>query len=123
MVDTKSRAGRRVVGVPIELVNALEEHRECQDAERDLAANLWHDGGWMFAQPTGKPIDPRADYEEWRSLLKEARVRAARLHDARHTAAAMLLVLKVPTRAVMDVMGWAQASMAGRCTSTSRWRF
>jgi hypothetical protein len=26
----------------------------------------------------------------------------------------MLLVLKVPTRAVMDVMGWSQASMASR---------
>ncbi len=26
----------------------------------------------------------------------------------------MLLVLKVPTRAVMDVMGWSNASMAGR---------
>jgi hypothetical protein len=26
----------------------------------------------------------------------------------------MLLVLKVPTRAVMDVMGWSQASMAKR---------
>jgi len=26
----------------------------------------------------------------------------------------MLLVLKVPTRAVMDVTGWSNASMAGR---------
>ncbi|SQD97756.1 hypothetical protein FMEAI12_4280062 [Parafrankia sp. Ea1.12] len=47
-------------------------------------------------------------------LLTDAKVRAARLHDARHTAATMLLVLKVPTRAVMDVMGWSQASMAKR---------
>jgi hypothetical protein len=68
----------------------------------------------MFAQPNGKPIDPRADYAEWRDLLKEAKVRPARLHDARHTAATMLLVLKVLTRAVMNVMGWSQASMAGR---------
>jgi len=26
----------------------------------------------------------------------------------------MLLVLNVPTRAVMDLMGWSQASMTGR---------
>nr|WP_207386744.1 transposase [Frankia sp. Cppng1_Ct_nod] len=78
------------------------------------AADLWIEGGWIFAQPTGQPIDPRADYEEWRVLLTEAGVRPARLHDARHTAATMLLVLKVPTRAVMDVMGWSQASMATR---------
>jgi len=41
-------------------------------------------------------------------------VRPARLHHARHTAATMLLVLKIPTRAVMDVMGWSQASMTTR---------
>jgi integrase len=68
----------------------------------------------VFPQPTGRPTDPRADYEDWRILLREAGVRPARLHDARHTAATMLLVLKVPNRAVMDVMGWSDASMTGR---------
>ena len=51
---------------------------------------------------------------EARALLAAAGVRPARLHDARHTAATMLLVLKVPTRAVMDVMGWSQPGMAAR---------
>ncbi|MFL6054987.1 MAG: tyrosine-type recombinase/integrase [Actinoallomurus sp.] len=36
------------------------------------------------------------------------------IHDARHTAATMLLVLKVPTRAVMNVMGWSQVNMTSR---------
>jgi integrase len=44
----------------------------------------------------------------------QAGVRDARLHDARHTAATMLLLLGVPSRAVMDVMGWSQASMTTR---------
>ncbi|MBP2321414.1 hypothetical protein JOF56_001799 [Kibdelosporangium banguiense] len=52
----------------------------------------------MFTQPTGKPIDPRADYQEWRDLLSAAEVRAAQLHDARHTTATMLLVLRTPVR-------------------------
>jgi integrase len=69
----------------------------------------------MFTQPTGTPVDPRADLKERHALLAAAGVRPARLHDARHTAATMLLVLRVPTRAVMDVMGWSQASMAARC--------
>jgi integrase len=37
-----------------------------------------------------------------------------RTHDARHTAATILLVLKMPTRTTMDVMGWSQASMTTR---------
>jgi integrase len=33
---------------------------------------------------------------------------------ARHTAATVLLLLGVPERAVMDLMGWSQAAMAKR---------
>jgi integrase len=38
--------------------------------------------------------------------------RHARLHDARHTAATVLLILGVPERTVMGVMGWSSTSMA-----------
>lgn len=112
--EVKSQAGRRVVSVPPHLLDWLSRHRDVQTAERDQAGTEWHDGGWMFSQPTGRPIDPRRDYGEWRDLLDAAKVRSARLHDARHTAATMLLVLRVPVRAVMDIMGWSEASMASR---------
>src|SRR5215467_4804857 len=68
----------------------------------------------MFAQPNGKPIDPRRDHDEWKALLQEAEAREARLHDARHTAATTLLLLGVPERAVMDYMGWSNAAMVKR---------
>ena len=57
------------------------------------AGTDWHERGWMFAQPNGKPIHPRQDYYEWKALLKEAGVREARLHDGRHTATTTLLLL------------------------------
>jgi integrase len=113
-VDTKSAAGRRVVSVPKPLLAWLERQRKYQGTERATAGTLWQEGGWIFTQPTGRPIDPRADYQEWRDLLTVAGVRPARLHDARHTAATMLLVLKVPVRAAMDVLGWSDAKMASR---------
>jgi integrase len=68
----------------------------------------------VFRQPNGKPIDPKRDHDAWKDLLKAAGVRDARLHDARHTAATMLLLLSVPDRAVMDVMGWSEMSMLTR---------
>lgn len=37
-----------------------------------------------------------------------------RLHDARHTAATALLLLGVPERTVMAVMGWSNTAMAAR---------
>ena len=38
-------------------------------------------------------------------MLADAGVRDARLHDARHTAASRLLLLKVPARVVMEMLG------------------
>ena len=60
------------------------------------------------------PIIPNTDYLEWKALLQRAGVRHARLHDARHTAATVLLVLGVPERTVMSIMGWSSTSMAAR---------
>lgn len=58
--------------------------------------------------------NPNSDYHRWKALLKAAGVRGARLHDARHTAATVLLVIGVPERTVMGIMGWSSTSMAAR---------
>ncbi|MEV0392308.1 tyrosine-type recombinase/integrase [Polymorphospora rubra] len=112
--DTKSRAGRRTIGLPDELVSLLHKHREEQTVERETAAQLWRDGDWLFATPTGDPVNPRTDYTEWKRLLVHAGLRDGRLHDARHTAATVLLLLGVPERAVIGIMGWSNGSMALR---------
>lgn len=41
-------------------------------------------------------------------------MRPARLHDARHTAATLLLVQGVDPRVVMDLMGWSHVAMTSR---------
>jgi integrase len=85
-----------------------------QDREREAAAQLWEDGDWVFTTPTGRPLNPRTDFTNWKKLCAAAGVRGGRLHDARHTAATVLLVLGVPQRAVMDLMGWANSEMVRR---------
>jgi integrase len=112
--DTKSRAGRRAVGLPAELVALLMHHREEQDRERAMAGQLWRDSGYVFATPVGEPINPNTDYHHWKRLLADAGLRDGRLHDARHTAATVLLILGVPERAVMGIMGWSTTAMAAR---------
>ncbi|HEX5742012.1 MAG TPA: site-specific integrase [Pilimelia sp.] len=112
--DTKSRAGRRRVGLPDPLVALLRKHKDEQDAERETAGQLWTHGGWLFTTPTGGPVNPRTDYSEWKRLLKAAKLRDGRLHDARHTAATVLLILGVSERAVMGIMGWSNSAMATR---------
>ena len=47
----------------------------------------------------------------WVEFLEGAGVRPARLHDARHTAATLLLVQGVDQRLVMDMLGWTSPTM------------
>jgi integrase len=111
---TKSRAGRHVVGLPDPLIVLLKTHKEAQEAERAAARQLWHDEGWVFATPEGRPLNPSTDYHEWKDLLDEAGLPERRLHDARHTAATVLAILAVPTPTAMAIMGWSSAEMAAR---------
>jgi len=114
LVEPKTRAGRRRIALPSALCDLLKAHRRAQLADRLRAGTVWEEHGLVFCQPTGRPIDPRADWASWKALLAEAGVRDARLHDARHTAATLLLVQGVNARTVMDIMGWTEARMLSR---------
>lgn len=111
---TKSLAGKRGIGLPDPLITLLKAHRRQQDLERRAARELWQDTGFVFTTPTGKPLHPRTDYATWKRLLAKAKVPDRRLHDARHTAATVLLLLGITERAVMGVMGWSNTAMAAR---------
>ena len=59
-----------------------------------------------------RPPDRRPrDWLDWKALLKAAGVRDARLHDARHTAATLLLQQGVPARVAMEILGHSQISL------------
>ena len=95
-------------------MESLRTHRKVQVEQRLRAGAEWDEHGLVFCQPTGRPIDPRADWKRWKALLAHAGLRDARLHDARHTAATLLLVQGVNARTVMDIMGWSEARMLSR---------
>jgi integrase len=111
---TKSAAGKRRIGLPDALCDLLKAHRAAQDEERRRAAQLWEGGEWVFSTPTGGPIVPWTDWKQWKRLLHASGVRDGRLHDARHTAATVLLMLEVSNRAMQAQMGWSNPAMAAR---------
>jgi integrase len=111
IVQPKSRAGRRTIVLPGPLRDALRAHRVAQLQDRIAAGPVWEDSGLVFCQVNGRPIDPAADHAAWKALLKTANVRDARLHDARHTAATLLLQQGVPARVAMQVLGHSQISL------------
>jgi len=110
----KSKAGKRPIGLPDTLFLLLLQHRDDQAKEREFAGTVWEEHNLMFCQETGRPIDPRRDLDEWKSVLAEAGVQEDRLHAARHSFATLLNDLQVTDRATQGVMGWSNASQAKR---------
>ncbi|MGL5827846.1 MAG: tyrosine-type recombinase/integrase [Nocardioides sp.] len=110
----KSKAGRRTVALPEVLADQLREHRRRQATERLAAGSAWQDYDLVFARADGHPLHPTVDNGAWRRLLAAASIRPARLHDARHTAATLLLYQGVDGRIVMSLLGWSQVSLLAR---------
>lgn len=107
----KSRAGERTVVMPVELLTQLKAHRLAQNAEKLAAGSFWDGRDFVFATVEGQPFDARADWQAWKNLLTKAGVNEVRLHDARHTAATLLLAQGIAPRVVMGILGHSQISV------------
>jgi integrase len=114
LTEVKSDRSRRTIAMPPSLVTALRAHRAEQLGERIAAGPDWEEGDFVWCQAKGRPIGAHADWDEWKALLQAAGVRDARLHDARHTAATLLLAQGVDQRVVMEILGHSQLSMTTR---------
>jgi integrase len=114
LTEVKSDKSRRTIALPSPLVTALKAHRATQLHERMTAGPAWREGDFVWCQPNGRPIGNHADWDEWNALLKTAGIRRVRVHDARHTAATLLLAQGVDQRVVMEILGHSQISMTSR---------
>ena len=103
--------------LPEPLVNELRSHRAGVNKRRLAAGESWDSTHELvFPAVDGGLIDPSRDHTEWKALLKRAGLRDVRLHDARHTAATLLLLQNVDIRTVMSIMGWTEMATAQRYT-------
>ncbi len=106
-------------GKPIRSITHQTKNPPHSQTLREYEAwTLWKDQDGverdLVFSRSGLPIYTKADWKAWRSLLAEAKVPVGRIHDGRHTAATTMLLLDVPQRVVMEILGWSQISMLQR---------
>ena len=66
----------------------------------------------MASGPTSTSTHPPSpSAAPYNALLEDSGVRPARLHDARHTAATTLLIMGVPARVAMQILGHSQIGL------------
>jgi integrase len=95
---------------PAFLFYMLDQHR-FQQLELHDVANKWKDHDLVFPNLSGGYLHPNHMGEKFRKLLKDAGLPAIHFHDLRHSAATILLAMKVHPKVVQEILGHSQIIM------------
>ncbi|HVN90882.1 MAG TPA: site-specific integrase, partial [Candidatus Binataceae bacterium] len=111
IVETKSASARRTISLPQIAIRVLRNHRARQLQDRLIAGSEWEDTGLIFTNHDGRAVDPMALYRDFRRVLKKAGLPPIRLHDLRHSAAALMLSQDVPLKTIQEILGHSSISV------------
>ncbi len=112
--EPKTKAGARIVALDRDTVAALASWKRRQAQERLAAGASWADSGLVFVDEHGVPPHPETLTRWWREAVERAGLPPIRLHDARHTAATVLLRAGVPVKVVSQRLGHADVAVTMR---------
>jgi integrase len=113
-VPVKSKAGRRRLKLPDELVAQLRRTRLNQVQERLRAGSRWVPGDWVFTDELGRPYSAKRDLNQWGQICAAAGVPRKRTHDLRHTCATLLLQAGMADSVVSRSLGHTDVRMTAR---------
>ncbi len=106
----KSKASRRTLPLPDEVVEVLKVARKRQAEERLAFGPGYCEGGYVACDETGLPYHPNLLYYRWGQMLKKLKIKQVRLHDARHTCGTLMHLRGVPIAVIAAWLGHASAA-------------
>ncbi len=110
--EPKTRRSRRLVALDAGTVDALTRHCQRQDDERIYAGEVWTESGYVFVREDGQPLDPDRISHLFGVATAAAGVPKIRLHDLRHTSAALALATGMHPKVMSDRLGHSSISIA-----------
>ena len=91
LTETKTALSKRTIPLSPIHVEALKAQRAAQLEQKLAECGEFNPGNFVFTTSRGTPVDTNNDSKQWHKLLEAASVKRVRRHDARHTAATLLL--------------------------------
>lgn len=102
----KSEYSKREIDIGPRLIQVLKEHRAAQDRIRLKAGKDWVDKDLIFCRNDGRPLDADNLYHrDFKRILKAAGLRSIRIHDLRHSFAAILISANHNFKYIQSQMG------------------
>ncbi|HTT92841.1 MAG TPA: tyrosine-type recombinase/integrase [Acidimicrobiales bacterium] len=103
--------GRRTLELTPEILKALEEQHLRQEGERARAGALWQKSGLIFTTPVGTPIEPSSFSHAFSRVAERAGLGRWHVHEARHTAASLMLAMGTKLEVVSRVLGHSSVTV------------
>lgn len=110
--NTKNKKSR-VIPLDVDMVEILKAQKRQFMKDRLKNGSSWNVEGYVFSNTQGNPLDPKADRAQWHKCLKGAGVRKIRLHEARHSAATLMLSAGRSIHTVSGVLGHSSIMVTG----------
>lgn len=105
LASTKTNRSERIVALAPDAIEVLEGHRAQQAKAREVIGDAWAHPEHMFTTAIGTYLDVSNVRRSWNAIEAKAGVPHARLHDARHLHASMLIRHGLDARTVADRLG------------------
>jgi integrase len=99
----KTRRSRRTVPLTPQAIDALDEQRRRQDAERGEHPRPID--GLVFTTSRGEPVHSTNVLPSWYRTLRRLGLPRVTIHDLRHASATMMLSAGVPLPVIAAVLG------------------
>jgi integrase len=102
---TKTYDSKRVIKMPDNVVELLQEYYKWQDERRKEVGSKWHECGRLFTTADGKPIHPDTVSGWLRKFIARKNLPDVPLKSLRHTNATLLIMSGVPLKTVSSRLG------------------
>lgn len=106
----KTEKSRRVIAVPPETIQLLQEYRQWQEEQKALLKTYYQDRGYLFAQEDGSPMHPDSVTDWLGKFSQRHNLPHINPHAFRHTMASMLYYSGVDSVSISQRLGHAQVS-------------
>lgn len=106
--EPKTSRSRREIMLASFVVEVLTKHQQQQKEQRLAADSDWTDKNLVFTNATGDFYSPSTLVKAFRRFLKKVGLPHMRFHDLRHSAATILLTMKVHPKVVQEILGHSQ---------------
>lgn len=109
--EAKTTRGQRKVMLPSFVMNTLQVHRLQQQEMRNKVGSDWVEKDLVFCGLNGDYFNPNYLLRMFKKVLVDAGLPHMRIHDLRHSAATILLIMGVHPKVVQEILGHSTISM------------